>query len=109
MSERRIPPPLKDERGAYVKPEPPAPKPPYSEPALGDVTLDDLLARCIRILRREVKNLEESSSGGSKLSKDQSNELRENVKLLMELKKREKELLDALSDDELDRMAREKE
>lgn len=103
MSERKIPGGLKDETGAYIK----LPKPvaveeaPYTEPLRHDVSLDDLLSRCMLVLWREVYNLQEATSGGSKLTKEQALELRENTRLLMELKKKEKDLLDGLSDEEL--------
>lgn len=114
MSQRKIPGMLKDEHGVYLKPPivPPTPKAPaakrYTEPKRGYVSLDDLLARCLLILWREVRNLHEQSHGGNKLTKEQSLELRENVKLLMDMKKKEKDLLDGLTDDELDEMAKAK-
>ncbi len=101
---------MKDATGAYVKepaPIPPAPKP-YVEPNRDDVSLDDLLSRCLITLWRQVYALQEASSGGGKLTPAQALELRENTKLLMDLKKREKDLLDKMSDEELEELARKK-
>lgn len=112
---------LKDEQGAYVKTSSGLPQGAcpdkcghlgcaliekaqpklYTEPMRHDVSLDDLLSRCLLVLWREVYNLQEASSGGHKLNEEQAKELRENTRLLMELKRKEKDLLDGLSDDEL--------
>lgn len=108
MSERRVPGWLKDEHGAYVK-VPAESKPaesvtlptPYNEPLRHDIDLDDLISRCRLVLWREVHNLQIASAGGAKLTKDQAIELRENMKLLVELKKKEKDYLDSLPDEEL--------
>lgn len=106
---------VKDATGAFVKQEryvpaePAAPAaPPWVEPQIGDISLDDLLSRCLRTLWREVRLLEMATHGGAKLTPIQADQLRDNTKLLMDLKKREKDLLDGLSDEELEELSRKK-
>lgn len=102
---KKIIPGYKDESGSYVKePTPPAPIS-NSDPKISDISLDDLLDKHLLILFRETKNLLMESSSG-KLNKDNSQCMRDNIKLLIELKKKEKELLDALSDEDLERLTK---
>jgi len=56
------------------------------------------------LLFRETRALLIESAKGEKLSKDSSQAMRENMKLIMELKKKEKELLETLTDDEIAKM-----
>lgn len=67
------------------------------------LSIDDMLEDSILILSREIKNLRQESSLGL-LSRDSSNALTGYIKLLKELKREEKELLDNLSDEELEKL-----
>lgn len=94
------PPPtsIKDDTGAFVKVIPPAP-----EPVVTDIRLDDIHERQLLILHREVKRLTELSAT-SLLSKDEGIAFERCVKILREFKKEERDALDALSDEKLDRL-----
>jgi|SRR5579859_6734086 len=94
---------LKDENGQYLPL--PISKPPkkHRDPKASDISLDDLMDKHLLLLYRETRMLLEESSGG-KLSKDSANSMRENMKLIVELKKKEKELLDNLSNEELEEL-----
>jgi hypothetical protein len=77
------------------------------DPAIIDISLDDLLGKSLLILYREIRNLLIESSGG-KLDKDSSQNLRDYIKLLNELKTKEKDVLNTLSDEELEKLLQEK-
>lgn len=94
---------IKDENGIYM----PVPKiKAHEEPLvemntpMEDISLDKLLNNCLVLLDREIKELRKESVLG-KLSKDSAHSLRENAKLILDLKKKEKELLDGMSEEEL--------
>lgn len=110
-SKRSIPGLLKDENGIFVRPaasassaEPPLPKKRNRDPKPSDISLNDLMDKHLLLLYRETKMLLQESSKGAKLSKESALCVRENLKLLMELKKKEKELLDTASDAELKKL-----
>lgn len=69
------------------------------------VSIDELTAKTIEILRREVQNLLIESSGG-KLAEKSSTALVAYIKLLGELKKKEKDLLEDLEDEFLEKIAK---
>ena len=74
-----------------------------SEPIAADISLDDLIGKSLLILYRETRALLEESSAG-KLSKDSAVCVRDNLKLLKELKEKEKSVLDNLTDEELEKL-----
>ncbi len=84
----------KDENGIFIK-----------ESETIDFSLDGFLEKYLLILHRETKNLLEESKIG-KLDKDSSQCVRDNLKLIMELKKQEKAVLDNLTDEELKKLAK---
>lgn len=77
---------------------PPAPKVP--EVIVSEISVDRLIDDTLVTLYREVKNLLILSARG-KLDPTNARDLRDNLKLLFELKQREKDLLKGLTDDEL--------
>lgn len=82
-----------------------SPAAPYKDPAIADISIDDLLGKSLLILYRETRHLL-GSSKEKKLSKDDAACVRDNIKLLQELKKREQEVLDELSDEELEEVSK---
>lgn len=102
---KKIPGGVKDENGIFHSTE--KVKAIVSEDIkMSDISLDDLLEKHLLVLYRETKSLLTESVHG-KLSKDSSNCMRDNIKLLMDLKKKEKEILDNLSEEDLARLAKE--
>lgn len=73
---------------------------PTEEILIGEVSVTRLMDDCLTALYREVKNLLISSAKG-KLSTNDARDLRENLKMLFELKDREANLLRNLSDADL--------
>lgn len=101
MSTRRL---IVEAAASTKLPEDATPNPPaapYKDPAIADISIDDLLGKSLLILYRETRHLL-GSSKDNKLSKDDAACVRDNIKLLQELKKREQEVLDELSDEELE-------
>lgn len=95
----KTPPPVKDETGAYVKvsPEP--------LPSLVDVSIDDLLGKGLLAVERVMKSiLTEASSGNP--SREAVMNLKDCMAILWELKKKERDFLDNLTDEELERMTK---
>lgn len=76
-------------------------------PKANEISLTDLVNKHLLLLYRETRHLLVESTTG-KLSKDSSTAMRENIRLLMEMKKKEKDLLDTLSNDELDALIKQK-
>jgi hypothetical protein len=96
----------KDENGIYLPPvmvSPPKKKR-VRDPKPADISLSDLMDKYLLLLYRETKHLLRESVSDGKLSKDSSHCMRENVRLIIDLKKKEKELLDSLSAEELDKL-----
>lgn len=79
---------------------------PPQDPLVKDISLDDLLGKHLLLLYRETRSLLQESARGEKLSRESAQCLRDNLKLLLELKENEKKLLEDLSDEELEKMAR---
>lgn len=77
----------------------PATKP--ADPAISDISIDGLIGDGLLALYREVKNLLMLSARG-KLDPNAARDLRDHLKMLFEIKDREKELLAALEDTELE-------
>lgn len=78
-------------RNAEMPPEP---------PKLGDISVQRLIDDSLTVLAREVKNLLMLSSKG-KLTPPDAKDLRDHLKLLFELKDRESDLLNGMTDDEI--------
>ena len=97
MSERRIVDPrgLKDEHGQYLKPEV------VKEPPLSG-SLDDILNRQLLALERVTRQLVARSTEGN-MTRDEIQSLATVIKVTVELKEHEKELIDELSDAELEK------
>lgn len=93
---------VKDDQGAFVKvgpqPEPPAPRFKRSE-----TDLEEMLNGQILALGRTTKALLERSVAG--LNKDEVASLATCIKLTLELREKEKALLNDMSDDELAKIA----
>lgn len=103
---------LKDENGIYVRQTPAKVEEPVlttvKEPIASDISLDDLLSKQLLILYRETQRLLMESSSGILLEEHQR-ALVNYIKLTKELKKDENELLDKMSDEDLERLAKESE
>ncbi len=96
MSDRRIPAlGVKDDAGAYVRAPATPPAPPPTPPIDADVSLDDVHQRLLLVLDRETKRLT-IQSATDLLSKDQGIAFERCVKVLRELKKEERDYLEAL-------------
>ncbi len=77
-------------------------------PLMSDVSIAKLIRDCLVILSRETKNLMILSVRG-KMDAASARDLRDNLKLLFELKDREQGLLDELSQEEIDNLTDNKE
>lgn len=69
-------------------------------PLVSDISIQRLIDDSLTVLYREIKNLMKLSVPG-KLDPNDARDLRDHLKLLFELKEREKERLDGITDDEL--------
>lgn len=100
----------KDDNGAYLPSGlvPPTKAKRIREPSPSGINLSSLMDKHLLLLYRETKHLLTESASGGKLSKDSSYAMRENLKLIMDLKKKEKELLDNLSNEDLAKLIKEK-
>jgi len=98
---------VKDERGAYVPshlaPRKRRPKKPR-EPKASEVNLKDLIDKNLLILYRETRKLMVLSASDGLLGKDSAHSVRENLKLMVDLKKKEKEVLDEMSDEDIKKL-----
>lgn len=97
---RRIVESPKDAKGSYLPPEGAPRSETPSDPLPKDINLDDLISKHLLILYRETRSLMVESASG-KLSKDSAISMRDNMRLLFELKKKERELLDNLTDEDI--------
>lgn len=68
-------------------------------------SIDELTVKTLEILRREIQNLMMESSRG-KLESSSSRSLVEYIKLLGELKKKEQDLLNEMSDEFLEKLSK---
>ena len=94
---------VKDESGSYIKETPVSVA--VEDVTVVDLSLDSFMEKYLHLLHRETKALFLEAAQG-KLSRDSSQSMRDNLKLIMELKKQEKQLLDNLTDDELKKLAK---
>ncbi len=101
---------MKDENGAFLPSHliPQPKKRRIRAPKAADINLSNLMDKHLLLLYRETKALMIESAKGNKLSKDSALAMRENLKLIMDLKKKEKDMLDNLSDEELSKLIEEK-
>lgn len=88
---------LKDETGAYVKEDKPEIQ---KDPPTSDISSDDLLSKQLLIIYRQTRALLEESTLGL-LSKDSQTALVQLVNMTFEFKKKERELLDNMSDEQI--------
>lgn len=102
MSNKRSIPGYKDENGCYVKASEVLPVDIFSPTP--DVSLDDILKRQLTALDRVTRQLTTKSSTGA-MSKDEIQSLATVLKITMELKIREKEVLDDMDDEDLKKAA----
>ena len=92
---------VKDENGSYLPSHSMPAKPEIKDPLKSDISLTDLMDSHLLLLYRETRALLLESATGGKLNKDSALSMRENLKLIMELRKKEKELLESMSDEEI--------
>jgi hypothetical protein len=106
MTHKRTIPGFKDENGAFVPiaKEPGVPKPPASLP-LDDVSLDEIAGRIITSLNRASRHLLENITAGS-VDRETIGALKDIAAVLKDLRKEEKDILEQLTDEELDKMIR---
>ena len=89
---------VKDENGLFVKPPPP-PGPPEIDKSKG---VDDLLLEGLWEIQRLLECVRRDIDTGDP-DRDTTQNLRDCMAMLHELKKREQELLDSLTDEELEK------
>lgn len=101
---------IKDDTGAFIKASLPPieKKKAVRDPKPSQISLGELMDKHLLLLYRETRALLMESGNGGRLSKDSATMMRENLKLIVELRKKEKELLDQLSDDEIKKLIEEK-
>lgn len=92
---------MKDVKGQYLKPPEAPPKAPEA-PLTG--SLDDILARQLTALERVTRQLVLAASSGS-MSKEEIQSLATCIKVTLELKSVQNDLLEELSDEELRKAA----
>lgn len=73
-----------------------------------EIDLKELLDKCRLILQREIRNLSSESTEG-RLSKDASQSLVNYIKLLQDLIKKENELFDSMTDEQIKDLIKDKE
>ncbi len=95
----------KDENGMYIKEEPPKTAAPPPALTVQDVLLDDILKRQLTALSRVTRQLVLSATAGY-MTKDEIQSLATCIKVTMELKMKENELLEALTDEDLEKIAK---
>jgi len=76
------------------------------DPVISDISIEGLIGDGLLVLYREIKNLMSKSMYG-KLEASDARDLRDHLKLLFELKNREKEFLNTLTDEEIESKAKE--
>lgn len=77
-----------------------------NDPPISDISVDRLIGDGLLALHREIKNLLILGARG-KLEPNDARDLRDHLKLLFELKDREKDLLGDMTDEELTVKAKE--
>lgn len=93
MSRKLIPPGLKDEAGAYIK-----------EPAKPPKSIDGLLAEALMNIERIMDTISMKAAARATEREDVQS-LKDLVSLLQDMKEKERELLDSLTDEELEAKA----
>ena len=88
-----------------AKPMTELPKPQEEAIYVSDVSIQRLIDDSLTVLYRETKNLMKLSVNG-KLDAPNARDLRDNLKLLFELKEREDAALNNLTDEELEKLAK---
>lgn len=101
---KRSIPGLKDEHGVYVNAPVKEPEQVKVQAPDPDLSLDDILKRQLLALNRVTVQLTTRSASGD-MTKDEIQSLATCIKVTLELKAKENELLDTLSDEELEKAA----
>ncbi len=101
---KKIPGMLKDENGIYVKEPVSRPAPDQPDP---DLSIDGLLKKGLLGIDRSLKYILEEITAG-KVDRETTGVLKDCMTMLHELKKKEKEILDSLSDEELEKLISDK-
>ncbi len=95
------PEPTKDGNGMFQSNRPV----PAEAPLVSDISINSLIEDGLVILYKEIKNLMGLSDKG-KLTPPDARDLRDHLKLLFELKKQESDLLQGLTDEQLEEQAK---
>lgn len=96
---KTIPGMLKDENGMFVKVEKALEKKPVPEP---DASIDDMLKQGMTLIQRSLKTLGALITAGE-VDRETIGCLKDCMTMLHELKKKEQELLNSMSDEELEK------
>lgn len=83
------------------------PKPQEEAVFISDVSIQRLIDDSLTVLYRETKNLMKLSVNG-KLDAPNARDLRDNLKLLFELKEREDATLSGMTDEEIEALSKDK-
>lgn len=100
--ERKIPGAVKDSNGVYVKTSPVLPAP-TTELMHTDVSIDQLMSNGLLAIQRIITCVLKETSLGEP-SRESVMNLKDCMTMLHELKKKEAELLENMTDDELERL-----
>jgi hypothetical protein len=92
---------IKDSKGQYVKVEVPKPEP---VPSRTDVSIDSLLNKGLLAIERTMRHIVERSVHGVLERSDVQN-LKDLMVLLQELKEKEDDILNKMTDEELEKIA----
>lgn len=102
---KTIPGMIKDDSGMYVKAVVKEPeKKPVPEPAL---SLDDMLKQGMTLIQRSLKTLGSTISSGV-VDRETIGCLKDCMTMLHELKKKEDEILNSLSDEDIEKLLKKK-
>jgi hypothetical protein len=101
---KTIPGLTKDENGLATK-EPRKALPSGKRQTTSDVSIDDLMAKGLKILH-SIMMIIEDEVASQQISRDSVMNLKDSMNMLRELKKEEKEFLDSLSEEELNKLAK---
>lgn len=102
MSKKTIPRMLKDENGIYLPIKPPEKMPGVPEP---EKSIDDLLKQGITLIQNAMKHIASQIVAGE-VGRETIGSLKDCMIMLHELKKKETEILDTLSDEDIERLVK---
>lgn len=102
---KSIPGGYKDENGIFQRnPPTPAPLPPIVKEDLSDVDIDHELKRILRTTRTFLNHIH-ADIGPGNIKRDSGDNLKKCLDIFMSIKKYEKDVLDKMSDEELEKLA----